>query len=99
METTKEKIRSVLEQFSITQYQAERIANMILDYTQSNSLLEVSIPEQCPKCGIYRPEVVKNGKTGLSIIPTSSRLLGSPTGLRESSFMKKTISNSKHIEE
>lgn len=64
METTKEKIRSVLEQFSITQYQAERIADMILDYTQSNSLLEVSIPEQCPKCGIYRPEVVKNGKTG-----------------------------------
>lgn len=63
METTRENIRNVLEQFDITQYQAERIAEMILDYTHSNSLLEVSLPEQCPKCGIYHPNVVRNGKT------------------------------------
>jgi len=63
METTKENIRNVLGQFDITQHQAERIADMILDYAHSNSLLEVSIPEQCPKCGVYHPAVVRNGKT------------------------------------
>ena len=61
MKESKEKIKEVLQQFDITQFQINKLADAILEYSCLNSSMDVPAPEICPKCGVYHPHVVKGG--------------------------------------
>ena len=63
MKATREDIKKNLIKYDITEFQIEKIADEIIEYSHWNTSLDASVPDICPKCGIVHPPVIKGGKS------------------------------------
>ena len=63
MKATREDIKKSLVKYDITEFQIEKIADEIIEYSHCNTSLYASIPDVCPKCGVVHPPVIKGGKS------------------------------------